>query len=438
MMPASLKTNMRVVILASGQSNRLKPLTAKTLLTFFGKTIIEIQTQQLLNHGLSELIIMYSKHNYEGLKELAKKLPLPPTLIEQKPDYPGIAGALHCLAQEYTDDKPFLLVSSNDVIADSGMKLMQNHITEAPEKSFIMAQQVSKYFPGGYIQLDESGNVETIVEKPGPGNEPSDLINLIYHYHSDPAQLFKLIDTEFTSGRALENDQYEPVLQILFQKGQKYQALAYKGPWHAIKFPWHVLEMADYLFTKIPHQISSKAKIASTAIIEGPVFIGDGAQILHNTVIKGPAYIGENTIVADNCLVRNSYIANDCVIGFNTEVARSFIQEKVNTHKNYIGDSIIGKNVNFGGGSITGNFRLDAQEISINIKGKKQGTGRKKFGVITGNNIRIGINTSFMPGVKIGHNTMIGAHALINQDIPDGSYVRSLSNFEITKNTRAI
>lgn len=438
-MAPSLNKNMRVVILASGQSNRLKPLTSKTLFRFFDKTIVEIQTQQLLNHGLTDLIIMYSESNAEGIQEIANQLPIKPTLIEQKAELPGIAGAIQSLADSYPDDQPFLLVSSNDVISDSGMQQIKEHVTNTPAISFIMAQKVTEYFPGGYIQLDELGNVKTIVEKPGPGNEPSDLVNLIYHYHSNPKLLFELINTEFTSGRALENDQYEPVLQLLFEQGNKYQALAYNGPWHAIKFPWHILEMADYLFDRVvTKQISPKAQIAASAVIEGPVYIGDGVKIMQNAVIKGPAYIGDNTIIADNCLVRNSYIARDCVIGFNTEVARSFLQSKVHTHQNYIGDSIIGQNVSFGGGTVTGNLRLDEKEISMNIKGQKQGTGRSKLGIITGNNIRVGINTSFMPGIKIGHNCMIGAHALVDQDVPDGSYLKTKGSYEIMPNNKTI
>ena len=60
-------------------------------------------------------------------------------------------------------------------------------------------------------------------------------------------------------------------------------------------------------------------------------------------------------------------------------------------------DSIIGNNCGFGAGAICANLRLDEKKIEET----------NKLGAILGDNIRIGVNTSLMPGVKIGSNTMI-------------------------------
>ena len=44
-------------------------------------------------------------------------------------------------------------------------------------------------------------------------------------------------------------------------------------------------------------------------------------------------------------------------------------------------------------------------------------TGRKKLGAIIGNGCRIGINSSIMPGVRIGANSFVGAHVYLNRDL---------------------
>jgi len=57
-----------------------------------------------------------------------------------------------------------------------------------------------------------------------------------------------------------------------------------------------------------------------------------------------------------------------------------------------------------------------------------------KFGLITGKNIRAGINTSFMPGIKIGSNSMIGAGIIVPYDIPENSFVKGKIELEIKPN----
>jgi len=132
--------------------------------------------------------------------------------------------------------------------------------------------------------------------------------------------------------------------------------------------------------------------------------------------------------------VRCSQIGDDCVIGFGTEVARSHIGDHVWTHTNYIGDSVIGNNCSFGAGTVTGNLRLDEEHISVNIHGEKICSGTNKFGLVTGDNVRCGINTSFMPGVKIGNNCFIGAGIIVAQDVEDDKFVYGKTELTIKDN----
>ena len=78
---------------------------------------------------------------------------------------------------------------------------------------------------------------------------------------------------------------------------------------------------------------AKKVEIAKSATIRGEnVYLEDGVRIMDNAVIIGPAYIGKNTIIATNAMVRGSHIGADCVIGFGTEVARSYVGEIGRAH----------------------------------------------------------------------------------------------------------
>lgn len=70
----------------------------------------------------------------------------------------------------------------------------------------------------------------------------------------------------------------------------------------------------------------------------------------------------------------------------------------------------------------------------MNIQDEKIDSGLSKFGIITGNNIRCGINSSFMPGVKIGNDVFIGAGIVISGDIPDNHFVYHRPQLEMRVN----
>jgi bifunctional UDP-N-acetylglucosamine pyrophosphorylase/glucosamine-1-phosphate N-acetyltransferase len=96
------------------------------------------------------------------------------------------------------------------------------------------------------------------------------------------------------------------------------------------------------------------------------------------------------------------------------------------------------ENISMGSGSVLANLRLDEQGIYSHIKGERLMTDKNKLGAIIGKNVRIGVNTSVMPGVKIGPDSMIGAGLTISQDIPESSFVTGKTELTIEKNKKQV
>lgn len=416
---------MKVVLLSAGRSIRMQPIKDKNFLQFCGKPLIEHQLNALRLAGFRDILVIGGKHNLAALKKLAKNVK------EQKDLNLGMAGAV-LTAASWVGNEPFLVVSANDVTDSSAYELIKKNIKSG--EGLLVAKKVSQYFPGGYLKLDKN-IIKTIIEKPAKGKEPSKLINIVIHYHPQPKAVFENLKREIKNGNA--NDMYERALQSLFDAGIVYRALPFFGFWQPIKYPWHVLDLMDWFFDKCKCK-GKNVSIAASAKINGNVVLDDGVKIMDNAVIVGPAYIGKNSVVATNALVRQSHVGSNCVIGFSSEVARSFLGDNVWTHSNYIGDSVIGNNVSFGSGAITGNLRLDEKNIFVNVNGDKIDSGRNKLGLITGNNIRCGVNVSFMPGVKIGANSFVGAGIVVGQDVPEGSYVTGKWELKIKPNREKI
>lgn len=426
---------MKTILLAAGRSKRLKPLGDKNFLNFLGKPLLQWQLEQLYKAGFKDVVVVGGAHNLEEISGLIKNVPNEVTVVEQENLNEGMAGAVLAAKKMIAKKEPVLIVSGNDVIESSAFEqIMAAH--RVAEHGLLLAKEVDAYFPGGYLKTDEDFFCKNIVEKPGKGNEPSNLVNIVVHYFGQSGDLFKTLE-EIDSKN---DDRYESALAEMMNKGARIRAIPYEGFWKPVKYPWHVLDLTEhFLKTLSEYEIrnleNTGIEIADTATVKGGVYLEDGVKILDNAVVAGPAYIGRNTVIATNALVRNSHIGDNCVIGFGTEVARSYVGNCVWTHSNYIGDSIIGDNCSFGAGTVTGNLRLDEAAVLVNVEGSKVSAERNKLGLIMGSGVRCGINTSFMPGVKIGRNSMVGAGIVVAADVEEGKYVYGKTELIVKDNT---
>jgi UDP-N-acetylglucosamine diphosphorylase / glucose-1-phosphate thymidylyltransferase / UDP-N-acetylgalactosamine diphosphorylase / glucosamine-1-phosphate N-acetyltransferase / galactosamine-1-phosphate N-acetyltransferase len=403
---------VNVILLVAGRSKRFWPLKDKNLFPLAGGYLIEHQVRRLREAGCEKIVLVAGAHNKQQLKDLFPDL----EVVEQTDLEKGMQGAL-LDALPHFDASPVMIVSGNDVVDPSAYNNVIHRIAQSDADGVLLAKEVERYFPGGYLTL-EGSRITGVVEKPGEGNEPSNLVNLVVHAHRDAGLLLRTLQ-EVTSDR---DDAYEKALDTLF-KTKHYEAMQYAGGWQAVKYPWHLLSLLPMILSDIKEQkIHKTAQVHPTAVIDGKVILEEGVKVLPHACIVGPCYIGRRTIVGNNALVRQSSVGEHCVIGYNTEVKSSVLSRHVWTHSTYIGDSVIGENVSFGAGSVTGNLRLDEGEIHSAVGEEKLNTGLSKFGTIIGDHVRIGIHAAISPGVKIGSETFIGSACLITDDIPTESF----------------
>ncbi|PIR53305.1 hypothetical protein COU76_01915 [Candidatus Peregrinibacteria bacterium CG10_big_fil_rev_8_21_14_0_10_49_10] len=404
---------MKTLLLLAGRSVRFWPLTEKTLFPLCGKTLLEHQIERLRTGGCTEIILVGGEHNLAQAKALFPDLPT----VEQENLEWGMRGAL-LSALPSCGSEPVMVVGGNDVIDAEGYMSLMGHAAKAD--GALLAQKVDRYFPGGYLTLSVNNRISSIVEKPGEGKEPGDLVNIVAHIHNNAALLLEALDGVDES----RDDGYEQALQDLFLS-HVYTAVPYEGKWQSVKYPWHLLPLLHLFLSEIKKpSIHKTADIHPTAVIEGPVIIAEGVKVMPHAVIRGPCTIGARSIVANNALVRDSSIGEDCVVGYNTEVKGSVLSSHVWTHMSYIGDSVIGRNVSFGGGTITANLRLDEEPISSSLQEESLDTGLLKFGSIIGENCRLGIQVGISPGVKIGAGTFVSSGVHVPEDILEGKYAR--------------
>ena len=415
-----------VVLLAGGEGKRFWPITmGKSVIPFFGKPLIAHTLESLRLAGVTSAVIVTNSEDEHVIASLSVDGMTITTVVQKEPT--GMADALMS-ARNAIGTRPCLIMNAQDQVDDALYEGLLKEMNDTD--ALVVGKRISSYFPGGYLVV-KNDRLVGIVEKPGKGNEPSDLVNLVFHYFPDPNLLFTAIE----SVENAKDDIYEKALSAYAMR-HPVRVIAYNGPWAPLKYPWHTLDIGEILLSRIDSYKGKGVIIKKNVIIEGPVYIEDGVKIFENTKIVGPCYIGRNTIIGNNCIIRASHIGADCVIGFNSDFTRSYIGDACWFHSNYVGDSILEGNISMGSGAVLANLRLDDGEISSVVKKEKLGTGRNKLGAIIGANTRIGVNASIMPGIKIGAHSFIGSGVVVDRDIPEQSFCVAKPGYTLKKNTR--
>lgn len=154
-------------------------------------------------------------------------------------------------------------------------------------------------------------------------------------------------------------------------------------------------------------------------IIKDGIAIHKTAVVEANAVLKGPVIIGANCFVAANAYLRDGvYLADNVKIGSGCEIKSSIIfQHSAIAHFNYIGNSIIGKNVNFEAGAITANHYNERvnKEISVCVNGEVIPTHAIKFGALVGDHSKIGANAVLSPGTILAPHSIVKRLELVEQ-----------------------
>ena len=156
----------------------------------------------------------------------------------------------------------------------------------------------------------------------------------------------------------------------------------------------------DYIINK-DIAIHTTAIIETGAIIKPPVIIGKDCFIGANAYLRGGVYLVESVKIGTGCEIKSSIIFGNSAIA----------------HFNFIGDSIIGSNVNVEAGAVTANHyneRADKQ-IVVLYDGNLIKINVTKFGSLIGDNCRIGANAVLSPGTLLAKNTVVKRLELVEQ-----------------------
>jgi len=184
------------------------------------------------------------------------------------------------------------------------------------------------------------------------------------------------------------------------------------------QYPWEGLVNLKSRMTDLLEERGHRVppSLPKSVVIKGKVHIEDGAKVEDNTFIQGPTYIAKGAEVRFGAYIRGHvYVGENSVVGHDTEVKHSILFPGAKAaHFAYVGDSILGREVNLGAGTKCANVRVDMGKanLQLRIEGQTFDSGIRKFGAIMGDGASVGCNTVTNPGTLLGKGCL--AYPLAN------------------------
>ncbi|ATU09261.1 bifunctional sugar-1-phosphate nucleotidylyltransferase/acetyltransferase [Methanohalophilus portucalensis] len=380
---------MKAVILAAGQGTRMRPLTdrrPKVMLPIGNKPILEHIIDEAMAAGIREFVIV-TGYMEDCIKDYfgdgsQKNVSIDYVLQEEQN---GTGHAIGC-AEEYVDDR-FIVLNGDMLISSVQIK----NLIDRAEDAVLTVKEVENPCNFGVV-CTAGEKVTQIVEK--PENPPTNLANAgIYLF---PRSIFDYIHRTPESPRG--EIEITDSIQMLIDSGAIVGYEVFRDAWIDIGRPWDLLTANKHVLAGLTGNI--EAEVEPNATLKGEVVLGEGTIIRNGAYIIGPVIIGKNCDIGPNCFIRPSTAIGDNVrIGNAVEIKNCVVMNNTNIgHLSYVGDSVIGRDCNFGAGTKVANLRHDGRTIRVMVKGEKVDSGRRKLGVIMGDNVHTGINTCINVG----------------------------------------
>ena len=180
----------------------------------------------------------------------------------------------------------------------------------------------------------------------------------------------------------------------------------------------HAMKMGVTLKSPETVFLSKDTKFGKNVVINQYVVIGEKTKIGNNVEILPFTHI-ENATLESNVNVGpfsrvrpGSFLSKGSTIGNFVEVKRSKVgkNSKIN-HLSYVGDAVVGKNVNIGAGTITCNY-----------------DGKKKNKTEISDGAFIGSNTALVAPIKIGKKAVVGAGSALTKNVKNKSLALTRAN----------
>jgi len=429
------------VILAAGMGTRMKSKMPKVLHTVCGKPLSKWVIDASKAAGADKVCAVVG-HKAETVKEVLGNVCEFALQAEQK----GTGHAVMQAIDVIKNSKGEVVILNGDtplITAETINKAIEYHKNNGNQATVITAilDDATGY---GRIVRDNDGSVLKIVEQKDASEEEKKINEVNSGMYVFDAQSLVYALDKITPNNAQGEYYLTDTLEILLSAGKKIGGYAISDNDEIRGINDRVqLNEAEKIMQKRINEYHMRNGVTmrnpESVYIEDGVEIGNDTEICQNVTIKSGTKIGSDCVIGSGSMLDRAvihdgvdvlssvilesevdegthvgpfaYIRPNCHVGKEVKVG-DFVELKNSniddgtkiSHLTYIGDSDVGKRVNFGCGTVTCNY-----------------DGKKKYRTTIGDDCFVGCNTNFVSPINVGDGVYIAAGSTITEDIPENS-----------------
>ncbi len=430
------------IVLAAGKGTRMKTELPKCAYPLLRKPMIAYIVENIRNTNLFDEIIVVVGHKREIIQDI-----LGDTVTYVVQDKQLGTGHAVMVCEPFINDldgETLILPGDMPLIDDMVIsKTMREHIDRRHDLT-IVTTKIDEPEGYGRIIRNESGYLDSIIEHHEATLSQrtiSEINTGIYAVNTN--KLFVALK-EVTNNNSKNEYYLTDIVNIMQQKKDVIGTYFLKESFKSMGVnDLYALSIAEAkLRLNINRELMLKGvaminpetiTIGHNVVIEENVMIHPNTYITGNSIVRKGAIIGPNTeihesVIGEKVICRHSLVYNSIIeenssigpfahlrdgahigpknrIGNFVEVKKSTTQENTKaSHLAYIGDATVGKNVNFGCGSITVNY-----------------DGKNKYQTTIGDDVFIGCNVNLIAPIHVDDNSLIAAGSTLNKNVPKGT-----------------
>ena len=429
------------VILAAGMGTRMKSKMPKVLHKVCGKPLSKWVIDASKAAGADKVCAVVG-HKAETVKEVLGDVCEFALQAEQK----GTGHAVMQAMDVIKNSKGEVVILNGDtplITAETINKAIEYHKNNGNQATVITAilDDATGY---GRIVRDNDGSVLKIVEQKDASEEEKKINEVNSGMYVFDAQSLVYALDKITPNNAQGEYYLTDTLEILLSAGKKIGGYAISDNDEIRGINDRVqLNEAENIMQKRINEYHMRNGVTmrnpESVYIEDGVEIGNDTEICQNVTIKSGTKIGSDCVIGSGSMLDRAvihdgvdvlssvilesevdegthvgpfaYIRPNCHVGKEVKVG-DFVELKNSniddgtkiSHLTYIGDSDVGKRVNFGCGTVTCNY-----------------DGKKKYRTTIGDDCFVGCNTNFVSPINVGDGVYIAAGSTITEDIPENS-----------------
>jgi bifunctional UDP-N-acetylglucosamine pyrophosphorylase/glucosamine-1-phosphate N-acetyltransferase len=397
------------IILAAGVSSRMNTRLPKVLHEVTGRPMLAYVLDACRSVGVERIYVVVGF----GADQVRDRFADASDVVwVHQAEQMGTAHAVLCCKEHLKDfdGQTMILCGDGPLIRPGTLRtVIQKH--EAEQAAATLATAVLED-PSGYGRIirDAYGNMQGIVEDSDCTGAQRAIkeVNPSYYLFNNQV-LFRAL--ERVKPDNVKKEYYlTDALAVTIATGHKVVAVTAVRPEEAVGVNSRAqLSVASKIMQRRIQQDLMENGV--TIVDPDNTWIDARARIGQDTVIEPFVYIHGEVMIGQGCRIgpfaflrHGTVLGDDVVLGVFTEVKNASLADGVRArHHSYLGDAVVGRNVNVGAGSITANF--DGESINrTNI----------------GDDCYIGSGAVLIAPLMLRAGAQIGAGQVVSQDDADG------------------